>query len=190
MVTARLISTTSCERQTSIEAYFQTTLEHHFRLLRERIPALVESDGTLPVTFWMQARDEFVAGLLPVYEIGLAASLQAEFQNPYFPAQHFFVNIHARLQEIALHMVRELAQKVTLTAAQCVHEAFTYCEDRTRLPETLRYQLRLGTLSEARAERMAVHEAGRIAAASATLLRRAVPFSSDVRRNKPKRLFV
>ena len=55
-----------------------TVMERYYQGLRERIVALVERDGTLPITFWMCERDTLAYTLSPLYEAGIRLGMELE----------------------------------------------------------------------------------------------------------------
>jgi hypothetical protein len=173
MVTAPILASIEDTIQTQLESRLQAILENGFRLLRERVAGLVEREGALPVTFWMQERDALAAELEPAVTDGLEIGLRR--QRLYIPSKGMFVNLRARLGDTACHLSRDLAQTITVSAAECASDLLNGGGEPGGQIDLLRQQLRLFALSDARAERLAIHQAARAIAAGALLLRRAHP---------------
>ncbi|MBL8161674.1 MAG: hypothetical protein JNJ61_06770 [Anaerolineae bacterium] len=158
------------------EARMQAALEGHFRALRERIAALIERDGCLPVVFWMQERQALANLLVPLHLEGLRLGIEQEMRRPRFPALTLLLNINGRTREAALHLSRDAAQSVTLSAAECADAALADVSAAALV--ALRAALRIGALSDGRAERLAGYQMRRAMAAGVLLAQRAVPLGS------------
>ncbi len=177
--------------QIHLEARFGAVLEQHFRALRERIPAVIEREGVLPVTFWLHERDALAGGLLPHYSDALRLGLERELCRPRFPALEMLVNLNGRLWESALHLARDLAQSITLAAAECAEHHLRPADDLPPSLDELRHALRIGPLSDAHALRCAAHQSARALSTGALLAARALPQSDDlVSVNQPVRLCI
>lgn len=160
--------------QIHLEARFGAVLEQHFRALRERIPAIIERDGALPVSFWLHERDAFVGYLLPNYNEGLLRGAERELCRPRFPAIELLVNLNGRLWESALHLARDLAQSITVAAADYADYHLRVEDDLSPSLENLRHALRIGPLSDARAQRCAAHQSARALSTGALLVKRSL----------------
>lgn len=177
--------------QTYLETYFGAVLEQHFRALRERIAGVIEREGALPMSFWLHERDALVKRLIPHYSEALRRGLEREMCRPRFPALEMLVNVNGRVCESALHMARDLAQNVTLAAAEYVDHHLIVEVDVPPLLDDLRHALRIGPLSDARAQRCAAHQTARALSAGALLAARALPQTDDlVSVNQPVRLCI
>jgi hypothetical protein len=119
MVTARPLVRPA---QTHFETHLQAALEHYLRALRERIPAIIELKGALPVNFWAEEEAELV-------------------------------------QLLALIGAAEAAWNVIAVIALRVDELLTMQEKGDISLDMLRYELRIGPLSDARADRFAAQQA-------------------------------
>lgn len=189
MVTAFARRTLADEPQTHLETRLSVTLERHFRTLRERIPAMIENQGCLPITFWMQERDAMVAVLMPILGEGLRCGVERELQRPRFPAERLLLNANAHLWQSALHMACELAQRITLAAAECLDSLRPGLQTEIAL-EDLRLALREGPLSDANAQVMGVRQAGRTLHAGRLLAQRAQFSEGNLRESSPLRLCI
>lgn len=150
------------------EVKLQSTLEHYIRALRERIVALAERDGTLPVTFWMYERDALLALLMPLYEGGMRLGMELE-RSPR-AALYTFINVNGQMQNTIQQLARELAQDLTVLAAGRVTELLNSGGDD--MLERLRTELRVGILSDTLAENTAIQQTRRVIAAGGLLARR------------------
>jgi hypothetical protein len=176
MMTSVTLASVGEDLHITCEAQMQAALEGHFRALRERIPALIERDGGLSVVFWMQERQALAALLIPLHLEGLRLGIEQEMRRPRFPALTLLLNINGRTREAALHLSRDVAQSVTLSAAECVDVSLA--EVSAAALDTLRATLRLGALSDERAERLAGYQVRRALAAGMLLAQRAVPLGA------------
>lgn len=175
MMSASTPDPTAEDLRTICEARMQAALEGHFRALRERIPALIERDGCLPVAFWIQERQALASLLVPLHLEGLRLGIEQEMRRPRFPALTLLLNINGRTREAAVHLARDVAQSVTLSAAECADAALM--DMSADALNTLRAALRLGPLSDGRAERLAGYQLRRALAAGVLLAQRAVPLT-------------
>lgn len=151
------------------ELKLSTVMENYFRGLRERIVALAERDGTLPVTFWMCERDALTTLLAPLYEAGLRLGMELE-RSPH-AAMNSFVNLNAHLQASIQTLAGDLAQDITVTAARRVSDTLNMGLNTHGLPDRLRDELRAGILSDSLAEQYAGEQSARILAAGKVLAR-------------------
>jgi hypothetical protein len=124
MVAARILPV-----QIHFEMRLQAALEEYLRALRERIPAIIELKGSLPVNFWTQEEKVLAKMLLPVGT--------GEFQATQW-ARTIISVLAARVNEL---LIMESQREISL--------------------DMLRYELRIGPLSDARAERLALQQANR-----------------------------
>ncbi len=151
-----------------LEVKLQASLENYIRALRERIVALTERDGTLPVTFWMNERDGLVELLTPLYESGMRLGMELE-RSPR-AALNSFINLNTQMQNMIQQLARELAQDLTVLAAGRVSELLNSGGDN--LLERLRSDLRITILSDTLAENTAIQQTRRMVAAGGLLSRR------------------
>jgi hypothetical protein len=134
------------EIRTRLEAQLQAALENHFRALRGRIAALMEAKGAVSAGFWATEREYLTCVLNGVYRDALRlAFAPQDFGWP-----------KADLHESIGRMAREMAKSV-LEAAQ------GRLGDAVVMPyraSAFRQSLAVGPLSDARAERLAIQQAG------------------------------
>lgn len=179
MVTGITLPQVEAMLRTCFEARLQGMLEQYFRTLRERVPAVIEKNGTLPITFWLEAQDSITDALLPIYLIGLQMSAEVVIERP-----HLFANIQRQLRDVAQHLSHELAQTAVASAARVVSDLRQEHDAKGEYLEALRQQLRMGTLGDARAGRLAVQETGRVMNAGERLVRHTFPSNETLVREK------
>jgi hypothetical protein len=169
------------EIRTRLEAQLQAALENHFRALRGRIAALMEAKGTVSAGFWAAERDYLTRVLNGVYRDGLRLA--------FAPQDFGWPN--ADLQEAIGRMAREMAQSA-------VDAAQGRLGDGTVMPyraSAFRHSLAVGPLSDARAERLAIQQAGQLLGAGRMAAARAkhpgeAAFLGIGHESKPTRLCI
>jgi hypothetical protein len=146
------------EIRTRLEAQLQAVLENHFRVLRGRIAALVEMKGALSAGFWAAERDRLAYHLNIAYREGLRLAFAP--QDFGWPT--------AELQAGIGQMAREMARD-TIEAVQ------DRLDDVPVMPyraAAFRHSLAVGPLSDARAERLAIQQAGQLLSVGRSALAR------------------
>jgi hypothetical protein len=167
MRTSNLYHPSEAEALACFELKLHTVMETYFRALRERVVALAERDGTLPVTFWLCEHDALVSMITPVYEAGMRLGMEVE--RPARAALNTFINLNIQLQTTIQRLAGDLAQEITVTAANRVSEMLNMGLNAQGLPDRLRDELRAGVLSDTRAQQYACQQIERIMAAGRVL---------------------
>jgi hypothetical protein len=170
MVTARILNPASATRTVELETHLQATLELYFRALRGRIGAWIETSGCLPVTFWMSEYDALVRLLTPLYRDALWADLEQRQLHLLTPGR--FANLNIRLLDAVRRLARELAQAVTLAAADCADDILNAGLDVPSAVWQLHKQLSAGPLSDLSAHRLAVEQAAHVMSAGKQFIAR------------------
>lgn len=156
--------------RTHLESHIQAILERCFHMLRQRVTAYLETQGRLPVVFWMQSHDFLVRSLVPVFVEGV--TLGIEQIHPYRALRGEQINHTACLQAVVYQIAGELAGEVTATAGNMIADLLA---GDAGLPEVSATLLQRGPLSADCAQQLAVSEAQRLLAAGHILARQAQP---------------
>jgi hypothetical protein len=157
------------QSRTHLEAHIQAVVERSFHIVRERVVAALETQGRLPVVFWMQAHDFLVYALMPVFVEGVLLGI--EEIHPYRALRGERLN-HASIRGIARQIVCELAEEVTAAAGTLVTGMLV---DNNGPGVAATGLLSQGPLSADCAFQIAMSEAQRLLAAGHILGRQAQP---------------